>query len=706
VGATLHEPGDDAHGAPPSLEGLGDCTGLEGEEQTGIWIPIDEILAREVSLYGKVTDAKAKMRLDLARVVNFVRSDGDLKSKIEQIRAAIQDGASEDEVRELKKQLLPAFSTSGVFPGRRKGDCPVEHTGLLQVDLDDVAPEDADDMIERLRQDPHIVAVFRSPKGHHLKAIVAIPRDAGLHQRSFEAVRRYFLYTYDARLDPSTKDVTRLCYFSHDPEIHVACGAVHQFEPVEESGSGESEVTTESPISSQHVSSVGTVGTVASAEAVPAKRYSTRMVRSALAAIAQGGRPDYDPWLKLISATRDAIGNDDLAMTLLQEFFPEETRGEYAVKFREGLNRIPAKHLFDEAGKHSWQPIDASRIDLCAMLAKGPARRALERAPEIIAGLLRCGWLLLLAGKTKARKSFMAIDLALSVVLGRNLFGDYDLEGFHVTMGDALIFDIENPIDEAAERLCAALEAISDPCERREAAGRIRLHALRGLDLGALTDAIIAEIRRSVVPGTLVVVDCFYPLFTGDINDSTVVSASLRRFSNVAEEKGCGVVVIDHFRKGGFGSPGDQVLGSVAKSMAPDAVVTMERRGREDVFLISADIRGFPSFNNLVVCYDETARRFRLAGPETARDPNRAQRDRCLLDKMRRAWRGQPEARLSRAECEIPWRVQGPSARATLARMAERGWVEQSGTGRNIVYALTPLGQSWLEGGADDIFEL
>ncbi len=701
-GTTIHA--NDADPDNPALDeaGVVASESSDGTDQsTGTWIPIDEILTRELSLYKKVTAMEAKSTIPVAKVAEFVRSDPGLQTSIERIRAEIAAGASDEAVRALKKELA-AFTTSGVFSGRRMKGVPFEHTGLLQVDLDDVAPCDVDTIIERLRVDPHIVMVFRSPTSHHLKAIVAIPPDAALHSGSFEVVSRYFLDTYGARLDPATKDATRLCYFSSDSEIHVANGPVLQFEAAEVCKRTDA---VNGPDSSQRQSGgdpAGPTGGVGGASS----RFSARMVRSALALIAaRGGRPDYDSWLRLISATRDAIEDDHLAITLLQELLPEESAGEYAEKFRAGLDRIPAKYLFDEAGKLGWKPMDGSLIDLCAMLDKGPEQRALERAPVIIDGLLRHGWLMLLAGRAKSRKSFLAIELALAVALGRNLFGNgnaltSDGIGFAVTRGNALFFDIENPTDEAAERLCAALEAIPAACERHEAARLIRLHALRGLELGNLTDAIIAEIRRSAVQGTLVIVDCFYPLFIGDVNDVAAVSVALRRFSNVAEEMGCGVVVIDHFRKGGNGSPGDQILGSVAKSMAPDAIVTMERRGKEDTFLISAELRGFPSFSDLVAHYDEGTRRFRLADPMPSSHINRALPEHRDLSNMRRAWQGRPDARLSRAECEGPWNVHSASARGMLSRMTGHGWVEQCGTGSNTRYVLTTKGQTLLHEGA------
>jgi len=91
------------------------------------------------------------------------------------------------------------------------------HTGLIQADFDHVF--DPESFREKLINDPFVFVLFRSASGNGLKMILKI--DPKKHQESFKAVSAYFAIRYGLQIDPVAKDVTRLCYYSHDPEIFL-----------------------------------------------------------------------------------------------------------------------------------------------------------------------------------------------------------------------------------------------------------------------------------------------------------------------------------------------------------------------------------------------------------------------------------------------------------------------------------------------------
>ena len=194
----------------------------------GVFIPINEILARKVSLFKTVFAEKAKRVLSLDRFIGFIRDDEGLKKSITDIRDGIANGESEEWQCNMKRRL-PAVTISGIFPCGRTKDSPIEHTGLFQVGIDKIEPCKVGALIDQLRRDPHVVVVFRSARGN-LKAIVAVPRDASLHRKSYYVVSRYFRKQYGVKIDHITANDTRMCYLSHDPDIHVAAGPVLQFE--------------------------------------------------------------------------------------------------------------------------------------------------------------------------------------------------------------------------------------------------------------------------------------------------------------------------------------------------------------------------------------------------------------------------------------------------------------------------------------------
>lgn len=129
------------------------------------------------------------------------------------------------------KRSLPALIFAGVFAQRKK-DALKAHSGLLCLDLDGkdnpgMAPEQ---MRQIVAADAHTLAAFVSPSGEGLKVLVAVaggdparpPRDAAEHEAAFRAAERHYRDALGLVVDPSGKDVCRLCFVSHDPQLWVA----------------------------------------------------------------------------------------------------------------------------------------------------------------------------------------------------------------------------------------------------------------------------------------------------------------------------------------------------------------------------------------------------------------------------------------------------------------------------------------------------
>lgn len=118
---------------------------------------------------------------------------------------------------ELKKQL-PAICFSGKFTKRSKAAI-VDHSGFICIDFDGFIDEwSMLDYRHHLIQDPFSYAVFTSPSGDGLKAVVKIPKDVNNHVNYFLSLKKY--YDVD-EFDNSTKDISRVCFESYDPEIYV-----------------------------------------------------------------------------------------------------------------------------------------------------------------------------------------------------------------------------------------------------------------------------------------------------------------------------------------------------------------------------------------------------------------------------------------------------------------------------------------------------
>ena len=143
---------------------------------------------------------------------------GRWKGTIGTARAAYRAGnlAEYDRI----KLTLPAAMISGQF-NRRAADNLTAHSGLVVCDLDklgDRLPE----IRAKVDGDPRTLASFISPSGDGLKFVCQVeppPTDKHAHKAAFEAVRGLYEGQHGITLDPSGKDVSRLCFVSFDPVL-------------------------------------------------------------------------------------------------------------------------------------------------------------------------------------------------------------------------------------------------------------------------------------------------------------------------------------------------------------------------------------------------------------------------------------------------------------------------------------------------------
>lgn len=126
---------------------------------------------------------------------------------------------------EKKKARLPSFTLSAATNGGRKAADVIEHSGLIQVDVDKVGKEEAPNLRDRLGEDRHILAAWISPSGDGVKAAFCVPADLAGHKAAFQAVAEYLRDKYGVTIDPFCSDVSRQCFVSHDSGLvlNLAC---------------------------------------------------------------------------------------------------------------------------------------------------------------------------------------------------------------------------------------------------------------------------------------------------------------------------------------------------------------------------------------------------------------------------------------------------------------------------------------------------
>ena len=152
---------------------------------------------------------------------------GRWKREIEHLRSLSLLDDQEPFNREKKK--LPCFMVSAsTKQGHHKTDIKA-HSGLLQIDVDKLPSwEDAKALRDRLINDPHIMAAWLSPSGLGVKAVMMIPPSLEAHAASFASAQKRLRDLYVITIDPSCKDVNRLCFVSYDPELKINSNAYPQ----------------------------------------------------------------------------------------------------------------------------------------------------------------------------------------------------------------------------------------------------------------------------------------------------------------------------------------------------------------------------------------------------------------------------------------------------------------------------------------------
>ncbi|MCG9133857.1 PriCT-2 domain-containing protein [Candidatus Poribacteria bacterium] len=130
-----------------------------------------------------------------------------------------------DAYKKYKERELPAVIFAGTFPkGKRRAEHLQTHSGHVVLDIDDPPPNDIPLLLSKFAQHPHVKLAFISPSGASFKVVCVVdpvPANAAEHKATWQACVDVFqplAEEYGFKIDPSGKDVNRLCFLAHDPQ--------------------------------------------------------------------------------------------------------------------------------------------------------------------------------------------------------------------------------------------------------------------------------------------------------------------------------------------------------------------------------------------------------------------------------------------------------------------------------------------------------
>lgn len=164
-----------------------------------------------VTIFKNIKDVENPFYKDINDVLLSFK-DGSNKDKIQSIR-----NNTDKYKRNKSKGELLSICFSGEF-SRRSAKHIVNHSGFACLDFDDLGTfEDAVCFRDSLQDNEYIYSAFISPSGNGVKAIVKIPAEINNHKKYYEAICE----TFDSNIDSKTKDVSRVCYESFDPDLFI-----------------------------------------------------------------------------------------------------------------------------------------------------------------------------------------------------------------------------------------------------------------------------------------------------------------------------------------------------------------------------------------------------------------------------------------------------------------------------------------------------
>jgi len=122
--------------------------------------------------------------------------------------------------RTFKAQNFNYCTFAGTFT-KRKDQSLIKHSNLITLDFDHVTELQA--LKKALLEDRYFETelLFISPSGDGLKWIVPVNLEEDTHLNWFNSIEAYIKSTYQLKIDPSGKDLSRACFLAYDSQVYI-----------------------------------------------------------------------------------------------------------------------------------------------------------------------------------------------------------------------------------------------------------------------------------------------------------------------------------------------------------------------------------------------------------------------------------------------------------------------------------------------------
>ena len=274
-----------------------------------------------------------------------------------------------------------------------------------------------------------------------------------------------------------------------------------------------------------------------------------------------------------------------------------------------------------------------------------------ELAPPLIGGVLRQGHKMLIAGPSKAGKSFALIELCAAIAEGREWLG------WKVAQGRVLYVNLELDKASCEHRFADIYNALGWKPENLR---NIDIWNLRGksVPMDKLAPKLI---RRAAKRDYLaIIIDPIYKVITGDENSADQMAHFCNQFDKVCTELGCAVIYCHHHSKGAQGAKRsmDRASGSGVFARDPDALLDLIELGLPEALVREEQNKAVCN-----ICYDLLVRSGKAGGISqddmvTAKAMREHVRNALAGDSLRQAEESISAAE-KLAESRSAWRIEG-----------------------------------------------
>ncbi len=191
-----------------------------------------------------------------------------------------------------------------------------------------------------------------------------------------------------------------------------------------------------------------------------------------------------------------------------------------------------------------------------------------ELSPPLIHGVLRQGHKMLMAGPSKAGKSFALIELCCAIAEGRKWMG------WQCAQGKIMYVNLELDRASCLHRFKDVYQALG---WKPTNVGNIDIWNLRGKSVPM--DKLAPKLIRRAAKKNYVaiIIDPIYKVITGDENSADQMANFCNQFDRVCTELGAAVIYCHHHSKGGQGNKKsmDRASGSGVFARDPDALMDL-----------------------------------------------------------------------------------------------------------------------------------